>query len=224
MPDIDRTADVKVSAGREPVTAEIPLAGHASEHWLELLAMCEEFRARPPGGQRSGRPHVGHRHAAFRRSIPNAIRSSALDAASAFDRPGQRHGAEVAVSRRADRSCCPRLVGASATVAAIPPLALTCCLKGRFAQRVSLRVPQVSRCIRLSGSNRESPGVDRPIGTQRARACYRKHLIRRCPCSRPDPFRSVRDLGRSPCRLSAAVRGNGKPFIRVAPSVAPGWR
>ena len=32
MPDIDRTADVKVSAGREPVTAEIPLAGHASEH------------------------------------------------------------------------------------------------------------------------------------------------------------------------------------------------
>jgi hypothetical protein len=35
MPDIDRTADVKVSAGREPVTAEIPLAGHASEQWLE---------------------------------------------------------------------------------------------------------------------------------------------------------------------------------------------
>lgn len=39
MPDIDRTADVKVSAGREPVTAEIPLAGHASEHWLELFRM-----------------------------------------------------------------------------------------------------------------------------------------------------------------------------------------
>jgi len=39
MPDIDRTADVKVSAGREPVTAEIPLAGHASEHWLELFRL-----------------------------------------------------------------------------------------------------------------------------------------------------------------------------------------
>lgn len=39
MPDIDWTADVKVSAGREPVTAEIPLAGHASEHWLELFRL-----------------------------------------------------------------------------------------------------------------------------------------------------------------------------------------
>jgi hypothetical protein len=39
MPDMDRTADVKVSAGREPVTAEIPLAGHASEHWLELFRL-----------------------------------------------------------------------------------------------------------------------------------------------------------------------------------------
>ena len=39
MPDIDRTADVKVSAGREPITAEIPLAGHASEHWLELFRL-----------------------------------------------------------------------------------------------------------------------------------------------------------------------------------------
>jgi hypothetical protein len=39
MSDIDRTADVKVSAGREPVTAEIPLAGHASEHWLELFRL-----------------------------------------------------------------------------------------------------------------------------------------------------------------------------------------
>lgn len=39
MPDIDRTADVKVSAGREPVTAEIPLAGHAGEHWLELFRL-----------------------------------------------------------------------------------------------------------------------------------------------------------------------------------------
>jgi hypothetical protein len=39
MPDIDSTADIKVTAGWEPVTAEIPLAGHASERWLELFHM-----------------------------------------------------------------------------------------------------------------------------------------------------------------------------------------
>jgi hypothetical protein len=32
MPDIDRTVDIKVTAGRGPVKAEIPLAGHASEN------------------------------------------------------------------------------------------------------------------------------------------------------------------------------------------------
>ena len=31
MPDIDRTADIKVTAAHGTVTAEIPLAGHASE-------------------------------------------------------------------------------------------------------------------------------------------------------------------------------------------------
>ena len=47
MPDIDRTADVKVSAGREPVTAEIPLAGHASEHWLELFRLFAKKNSGP---------------------------------------------------------------------------------------------------------------------------------------------------------------------------------
>ena len=37
MPDIDRAADIKVIAGQGPVTAEIPLAGHASEHWRDLF-------------------------------------------------------------------------------------------------------------------------------------------------------------------------------------------
>lgn len=37
MPDIDRTADIKVTAAQGTVTAEIPLSGHASEHWLELF-------------------------------------------------------------------------------------------------------------------------------------------------------------------------------------------
>jgi hypothetical protein len=37
MPDIDRTADIKVTAAQGTVFAEIPLAGHTSEHWLELF-------------------------------------------------------------------------------------------------------------------------------------------------------------------------------------------
>jgi hypothetical protein len=49
MPDIDRTADVKVRAGREPVTAEIPLAGHASEHWLELFRLFAKTKKSEPG-------------------------------------------------------------------------------------------------------------------------------------------------------------------------------
>jgi hypothetical protein len=104
MPDIDRTADVKVSAGREPVTAEIPLAGHASEHWLELFRLLAKSSG--PGdleaNDRDDRTWV------------------IVTLPSAGPARGQRHGAEVAVSCRANRSCCPRLVGASATVAAIP--------------------------------------------------------------------------------------------------------
>ena len=37
MPDIDRTVDIKVNADHGMTTAEIPLAGHASEHWRELF-------------------------------------------------------------------------------------------------------------------------------------------------------------------------------------------
>ena len=37
MPDIDRAADIKVTAGQGSVTAAIPLAGLASEDWLDLF-------------------------------------------------------------------------------------------------------------------------------------------------------------------------------------------
>jgi hypothetical protein len=37
MPDIDRTADIKVATDRGTMTAEIPAAGHASEHWQDLF-------------------------------------------------------------------------------------------------------------------------------------------------------------------------------------------
>ena len=37
MPDIDRTVDLKVTSGQGTVTAEIPLAGHTSEHWRDIF-------------------------------------------------------------------------------------------------------------------------------------------------------------------------------------------
>src|ERR1039457_6503910 len=46
MPDIDRTVAMKVTAGRGPVTAEIPLAGHASGHWRELFGELAAKRMR----------------------------------------------------------------------------------------------------------------------------------------------------------------------------------
>jgi hypothetical protein len=37
MPDIDRTVDIKVTVAQGTATAEIPLAGQASKHWLALF-------------------------------------------------------------------------------------------------------------------------------------------------------------------------------------------
>jgi hypothetical protein len=49
MPDIDRTADIKVTTAQGTVTAEIPLAGHASEYWLALFRKL----ASKPGQERA---------------------------------------------------------------------------------------------------------------------------------------------------------------------------
>ena len=85
MPDIDRTADIKVTAGPEPVTAEIPLAGHASEHWLELFRMMARSSGpgQPEANDRDDRtwvivtlPSAG--------PARNPDPESALDAASAL--------------------------------------------------------------------------------------------------------------------------------------------
>jgi hypothetical protein len=85
MPDIDWTVDVKVSAGREPVTAEIPLAGHASEHWLELFRMLARSSGpgHPEANDRDDRtwvivtlPSAG--------PVRNPDPESALDAANAL--------------------------------------------------------------------------------------------------------------------------------------------
>ena len=47
------------------------------------------------------------------------------------------------------------------------------------------------------------------------------HQIRSHPCGLPDPFRSVRDLGRAAVRCSRQS-GELEGVVRVAPSVAPG--
>ena len=49
MPDIDYAADIKATAAQGTVTAEIPLAGHASEHWLALFGKL----APKPGQERA---------------------------------------------------------------------------------------------------------------------------------------------------------------------------
>ena len=48
MPDIDRTADIKVHHGTGIVGVEIPLAGHASEHWLALFRKLASQRRQEP--------------------------------------------------------------------------------------------------------------------------------------------------------------------------------
>ena len=61
MPDIDRTVEIKVTAAQGMVTAEIPLAGHASEHWLtlfHLLAMKGGSEPRPEAEERGDRAWV----------------------------------------------------------------------------------------------------------------------------------------------------------------------
>ena len=61
MPDIDRTADIKVIAGQGAVNAEIPLAGHASEHWLQIFHSLASKRAqelRAEGEDREDRTWV----------------------------------------------------------------------------------------------------------------------------------------------------------------------
>jgi hypothetical protein len=54
-----------------------------------------------------------------------------------------------------------------------PLLRRSVCAAGQPAR------PQVNRCTGLSGSDREYPALTGRSGTQRARACFGEHLIRR---------------------------------------------
>lgn len=60
MPDIDRTVDIQVTAAQGMVMAAIPLAGHASEHWLTLFGMLASQRAphQPEAEEREDRTWV----------------------------------------------------------------------------------------------------------------------------------------------------------------------
>jgi hypothetical protein len=83
VPDIDRTADIKVTADRRPVTAEIPLAGHASEHWPELFRMLAPKSGQVEANDREDRTWVIVRLPATS-PARNPDPESALDAASAL--------------------------------------------------------------------------------------------------------------------------------------------
>ena len=83
MPHIDRTADIKVSAGRVPVTAEIPLAGHACEHWLELFRLLASKSGQVEASDREDRTWVIVRLPAAG-PVRNPDPEAALDAASAL--------------------------------------------------------------------------------------------------------------------------------------------
>ena len=83
MPDIDRTADIRVTAAEATVTAEIPLAGHASEHWLELFRLMVSKSGQVEAHDRDDRtwiivrlPEAG--------PVRNPDPESALDAANAL--------------------------------------------------------------------------------------------------------------------------------------------
>ena len=84
MPDIDRTVDIKVTAAQGAVTAEIPLAGHASEHWLALFRKLASQRRQEPrleAEARKDRTWVIVRLPAASTDLPP---ESALDAVSAL--------------------------------------------------------------------------------------------------------------------------------------------
>jgi hypothetical protein len=58
MPDFDHNADIKIHHDADLVTAEIPLADHASSHWIALFHKLAEqrWRSRAPAAEAQDRP------------------------------------------------------------------------------------------------------------------------------------------------------------------------
>src|SRR5580700_4488570 len=159
MPDIDRTMDIKVNADRGMVTAEIPLAGHASEHWREL------FGKLTPHGMQGSRAEAEEREDRTWVVVwlsPTRLDfhpEPTLDAASALI--SQVNGEGKGWQPGPAKSRPPSAAGGrgskgSGQPAARPDPLLT----GRFAQRVSLplrRSAGVSGCPGVTVSCRRWP-------------------------------------------------------------------
>lgn len=58
MPDFDHDVDIKVHVDGGLVTAEFPLAGHASPHWLSLFhnLAAKHWHGQAPGAEAEDRP------------------------------------------------------------------------------------------------------------------------------------------------------------------------
>ena len=84
MPDIDRTADIKVTSDHGTVTAEIPLAGHASEHWLVLFRELVSKRGNALHAEAEDREDRTWVVVWLPGTLPDLHPESALDAARAL--------------------------------------------------------------------------------------------------------------------------------------------
>jgi hypothetical protein len=124
MPDIDRTADIKVIAAQGMVTAEIPLAGHASEHWLALFRKLTTRGGASPAAKAEDQEDRTWVIVILPAASTDLHPRVDAGCRKCSDQPGQRHGAAGSVRHRSNRGRYPRLVGAAAAVAASPPLVL----------------------------------------------------------------------------------------------------
>jgi hypothetical protein len=84
MPDIDRTTDIKVTAAQGAVTAEIPLAGHASEYWLQLFHSLASKRTQELRAEAEDREDRTWVIVMLPGALPDHHPESALDAARAL--------------------------------------------------------------------------------------------------------------------------------------------
>jgi hypothetical protein len=84
MPDIDRTVDIKVTAAQGMVTAEIPLAGHASGHWRALFRLLASQRRESPAPEVEEREDRTWVLVRFPADSTDLHPESALDAVSAL--------------------------------------------------------------------------------------------------------------------------------------------
>ena len=84
MPDIEHTADIKVTAAQGTVTAEIPLAGHASNHWLQLFHSLASKRMQELRAEAEDRGDRTWVIVMLPGALPDHHPESALDAARAL--------------------------------------------------------------------------------------------------------------------------------------------